>query len=96
MRLGGESVCENCTYVGMWNYKTNNFQPQMDHLVCFMPWMLALGAEGETREEDMELAERLMETCYRMYSEQPTGLAPEICSFRGKGVTANAQVRAPL
>jgi len=96
VRLGGESVCGNCTYTGMWNYRTNAFQPQMDHLVCFMPGMLALGAEGPQAQEEMDLAESLMETCYRMYSEQPTGLAPEICSFRSKGVTANAQAKHSL
>ena len=53
----------------------------MDHLVCFAPGMLALGADSEPRH--MELAELLMETCYRMYSEQPTGLAPEIATFPG-------------
>ena len=31
---------------------------------------------------DIELAEQLMETCYRMYSDQPTGLAPEIAELR--------------
>lgn len=29
VRQGDEGVCDNCTYVGMWNYKTNTFQPQV-------------------------------------------------------------------
>ena len=42
----------------------------MDHLVCFVPGMLALGAQGDTAAADLRLAERLMETCYRMYADQ--------------------------
>lgn len=51
----------------------------MDHLVCFVPGLLALGAAHipEVREEHMALATKLMRTCYEMYSRQPTGLAPE-------------------
>lgn len=29
----------------------------------------------------MRLAEQLLETCYHMYTDQPTGLAPEISYF---------------
>lgn len=29
----------------------------------------------------MKLAEQLLETCYHMYTDQPTGLAPEISYF---------------
>ena len=46
VRHGGPSVCDNCTFVGQLNYRTGIFQPQMDHLVCFVPGMLALGASG--------------------------------------------------
>ena len=53
----------------------------MDHLVCFVPGMLALGAHGETYDADMELARELMATCYRMYAHSPSGLAPEIADF---------------
>ncbi len=54
-------------------------QRQMEHLACFIPGMLALGAQHipEVREQHMELAEKLAHTCYEMYARQPTGLAPE-------------------
>lgn len=32
-------------------------------------------------EKHMRLAEQLMETCYHMYADQPTHLAPEIAYF---------------
>lgn len=41
---------------------------KMDHLVCFVPGTLALGAQHlpEVRVEHMALAEKLMETCHQM------------------------------
>ena len=61
--------------------------PKMDHLVCFVPGMLALGATcpackkqlaAEVRALHLEVAEELMRTCYAMYEDSPTFLAPEI------------------
>ncbi|KAL8413924.1 hypothetical protein RB594_005236 [Gaeumannomyces avenae] len=69
--------------------------PKMDHLVCFMPGTIALGATGglteaEARrlktwkrqdEADMRLARELMHTCWGMYKYMATGLAAEITFF---------------
>lgn len=69
--------------------------PKMDHLVCFLPGTIALGAtKGRTlaearlnldwtehHEEDMRLAAELMKTCWGMYAVTGTGLAPEIVWF---------------
>lgn len=69
--------------------------PKMDHLVCFLGGVLAMGAtEGypidiarqmefwdETREEDWTLAHELTFTCYQMYDQMPSDLAPEIAIF---------------
>jgi hypothetical protein len=71
------------------------FSPKMDHLVCFMPGTIALGAtEGlpleearkldswtPKREEEIVLAKELMKTCWGMYKATLTGLAPEITYF---------------
>ena len=55
---------------------------KMDHLVCFMGGMLALGANNiPDRASDMKLAEQYGETCYNMYKQMPTGLSPEIVRF---------------
>jgi hypothetical protein len=69
--------------------------PKMDHLVCFMPGTIALGATGgipeaeakilpswnAKKEEDMKLARELTQTCWGMYKVMATGLAPEIAHF---------------
>lgn len=51
---------------------------KMDHLACFAPAMLALGAKygavtGAKADQYMLLARNLTETCYQMYARQPTG-----------------------
>jgi mannosyl-oligosaccharide alpha-1,2-mannosidase len=69
--------------------------PKMDHLVCFMPGTIALGATGglslaeakklptwtSKKSEEMKLARELMQTCWGMYKMMATGLAPEITHF---------------
>lgn len=71
---------------------------KMDHLVCFIGGLFALGAtEGETlqkarkfsswsklKEEDLLLAKDITHTCYEMYAKTATGLAPEIVVFNSQ------------
>ncbi|KAM5298814.1 endoplasmic reticulum mannosyl-oligosaccharide 1,2-alpha-mannosidase [Ctenodactylus gundi] len=57
------------------------FNAKMDHLVCFLPGTLALGVHHGLPAEHMELARALMETCYQMNRQMPTGLSPEIAHF---------------
>ncbi|KAH8676749.1 glycoside hydrolase [Tricladium varicosporioides] len=73
----------------------NGMSPKMDHLVCFMPGTIALGATGglsekearklptwnKRKDEEMELARELTKTCWGMYKVMATGLAPEIAHF---------------
>ncbi|ODQ63349.1 family 47 glycosyl hydrolase, partial [Nadsonia fulvescens var. elongata DSM 6958] len=69
---------------------------KMDHLVCFMGGLLALGAtEGRSlaeartdsnfwtlsKEVEIEIAEKLTQTCVKMYENTGSGLAPEIAFF---------------
>ncbi|ODH33986.1 hypothetical protein ACO22_03209 [Paracoccidioides brasiliensis] len=70
--------------------------PKMDHLVCFMPGTIALGATGgipisqarkspdwgRRQEEEILLAKELMKTCWATYLATATGLAPEITYFQ--------------
>jgi len=58
-----------------------NFSPKMDHLVCFLPGVLALGSHNGLGIKHMNLAKELLETCNRMYTDMPTGLSPEIVYF---------------
>ncbi|KAK4236480.1 glycoside hydrolase [Achaetomium macrosporum] len=69
--------------------------PKMDHLACFLPGAVALGATGghtlasartrpdwsDAKEQQMQLARELMKTCWGMYAVTRTGLAPEIAWF---------------
>ncbi|TWW66735.1 Endoplasmic reticulum mannosyl-oligosaccharide 1,2-alpha-mannosidase [Takifugu flavidus] len=67
------------TFVGELSH--NRFNPKMDHLVCFLPGTLALGAHNGLPGDHMDLAVKLMETCYQMYKQMETGLSPEIAHF---------------
>jgi len=52
-----------------------------DHLVCFLPGTLALGAHNGLPGDHMDLAVQLMETCHQMNRQMETGLSPEIVHF---------------
>ncbi|KAI1231987.1 Endoplasmic reticulum mannosyl-oligosaccharide 1, partial [Lamprotornis superbus] len=67
------------TFVGELAH--GHFSAKMDHLVCFLPGTLALGAHNGLAAEHMKLAETLIETCYQMYAQVETGLSPEIVHF---------------
>lgn len=61
---------------------------KMDHLVCFLPGILALGAytdpsglESSRAVRDLAVAKALMYTCYEMYHQQSTGISPEYVEF---------------
>lgn len=70
------------------------FSNKMDHLVCFAGGMFALGAtEGlrveqarrlkwtSSQENDYRMGMEITRTCYEMYAQMPSGLAPEIVQF---------------
>ncbi|CAN2390284.1 trimming of terminal mannose on B branch [Pristimantis euphronides] len=67
------------TFVGEFSH--GHFSPKMDHLVCFLPGTLALGAHNGITSDHMDIAVALMETCYQMYKQMETGLSPEISHF---------------
>ena len=63
---------------------------QMDHLVCFVPGMLAQGAfsaagtPGEARAvDDLVAAKALAYTCWQMDERTATGIAAEFVDFPG-------------
>ncbi|KAK2882741.1 hypothetical protein FQN49_000053 [Arthroderma sp. PD_2] len=73
----------------------DNLVPKMDHLVCFLPGTIALGATGglplskarktpgwnRQKEDEIILAKELVKTCWATYLATETGLAPEIAYF---------------
>ncbi|EEB07907.2 mannosyl-oligosaccharide 1,2-alpha-mannosidase [Schizosaccharomyces japonicus yFS275] len=95
-RLVNKTVPGQLTYIGeLPNGLDGAFSPKMDHLVCFMGGNLALGATfgvpyqtaskswkwSKRRAEQFELAQELTRTCYEMYRQTKTGIAPEIVVF---------------
>ncbi|OAY66610.1 Mannosyl-oligosaccharide 1,2-alpha-mannosidase MNS3 [Ananas comosus] len=95
-----KSIPKGLVFVGELPYGSKGaFSPKMDHLVCFLPGALALGAtKGLTKKKAMEnnllsaedlenlkLAEDLAKTCFEMYSVTSTGLSPEIAYFHIEG-----------
>ena len=64
---------------------------EMQHLACFVPGMLVLGApHSEQPGRDLRLAADLTETCYAMYGTA-TGLAGESAVFDSK----TGRIKAP-
>lgn len=59
---------------------------KMDHLACFLPGLLALGVahrpDAPNAARDLHTAEKLLDTCVKMYTDQVTGLAPEFVRFK--------------
>jgi hypothetical protein len=67
---------EGYTYVA--EFDRNQVKHKFDHLVCFVPGMLALGAHsgavgGAKAERYVELAGALTHTCWQMYHRMPSG-----------------------
>jgi mannosyl-oligosaccharide alpha-1,2-mannosidase len=65
---------------------------RMDHLLCFVPGLIALGTLYEPKDsikniKHLRLAKKLMHTCYQLYHLQPTGLSPDIVTFPGLKVS---------
>ncbi|KAM9858344.1 mannosidase, alpha, class 1B, member 1b [Aulostomus maculatus] len=80
------------TFVGELSH--GQFSPKMDHLVCFLPGTLALGAHHGLPADHMILAKELMQTCYQMYVHMETGLSPEIVHFNmHQGSTRDIDVK---
>lgn len=95
-----KSIPNSLVFVGELPFgPTGAFSPKMDHLVCFLPGTLALGAtKGQTKEkamkdnkltfedlENLKLAEDLAKTCFEIYAATSTGLSPEIAYFNIEG-----------
>mmetsp|Transcript_18905 Transcript_18905/g.31011 ORF Transcript_18905/g.31011 Transcript_18905/m.31011 type:complete len:661 (-) Transcript_18905:94-2076(-) len=58
-----------------------NLNHKMDHLTCFVPGMLVIGAQGDTKDDHLQLAADLLNTCREFYRRQETGLSPELVKF---------------
>jgi len=76
---------DGLTYLGILNWDGVSIQAplqaEMEHLTCFVPGWLALGAMTKrgagTKSKRMALAAEIAYTCWQMYERQPTGIGPE-------------------
>mmetsp|Transcript_1179 Transcript_1179/g.1434 ORF Transcript_1179/g.1434 Transcript_1179/m.1434 type:complete len:628 (+) Transcript_1179:65-1948(+) len=73
---------------GLWYIGTRMDTIKFDHLTCFMGGLLALGAytdpeglDSSRAQRDLRTAKQLAYTCYQMYAQMPTGLAPDVIKF---------------
>eukprot|EP00850_Spirogloea_muscicola_P014216 SM000100S09443 [mRNA] locus=s100:413575:419018:+ [translate_table: standard] len=55
---------------------------KMDHLLCFVPGMLVLGAEGPKADKYVSLAKELARTCFEFYNRMPSKLSGEHYLFQ--------------
>jgi len=69
------------TFIGSMMSYSKDLDSRMDHLACFVPGMLAIGARIFDRPDDLELAKELAETCFFTYANTSTGLGPESFGF---------------
>eukprot|EP00747_Dinoflagellata_sp_TGD_P048708 gnl/TRDRNA2_/TRDRNA2_145764_c0_seq2.p1 gnl/TRDRNA2_/TRDRNA2_145764_c0~~gnl/TRDRNA2_/TRDRNA2_145764_c0_seq2.p1 ORF type:complete len:383 (+),score=64.50 gnl/TRDRNA2_/TRDRNA2_145764_c0_seq2:162-1151(+) len=71
---------------------------RMEHLACFVPGLLALGAhvrpQARDRQAEFSLAEELAYTCHEMYKRMATGMAAEAVIF-GQGSANDFVADAP-
>ncbi|KAJ1674112.1 hypothetical protein EV182_003939 [Spiromyces aspiralis] len=68
-------------YVGEMDDDASVFYGNFGHLTCFVPGMLALGAKELGLDEDLDLAKKLMRTCFKLYNNTVTKLSPESVVF---------------
>ncbi|CAE7498591.1 MAN1A2 [Symbiodinium pilosum] len=73
---------DGLTYLGTatWDNHGVSYVPEMEHLTCFVPGWIGLGAQQlseDLRQRRMKLADDIAYTCWQMYEKQPTGIAPE-------------------
>ncbi|KAG9008321.1 hypothetical protein FRB90_008984 [Tulasnella sp. 427] len=68
----------------------------LEHLSCFLPGLLALGSDAlqdlpetvfpaEERKLHLDIAKGLATTCYLVYADSFTGLAPDVINFTKHG-----------
>jgi hypothetical protein len=81
------STPSNLTFIADRN--SGVIDTKMDHLVCFMGGLLALGAHTDpTRidspraQRDLKTAKALTYTCYQMYARMKTGISAEFVQFQ--------------
>ena len=86
-----KELLKQSTPSGLWyiaDMNNSNLDTKMDHLVCFMGGLLALGAYtdplglmSDRAQRDLQTAKALTYTCYQMYARMNTGISAEFVQF---------------
>jgi len=83
-----KSTPSELRYIADEGRQSGSIDHKMDHLVCFMGGLLALGAytdpqglESERAQRDLRTGKALTYTCYQMYARMNTGISPEFVQF---------------
>ncbi|EIE24199.1 glycoside hydrolase [Coccomyxa subellipsoidea C-169] len=89
------------TYVAEFARCGSPLLHKMDHLSCFIPAMLALGAHasavtGAKATRYLQVAEELTHTCWQMYHQMASGLAPEYVEFGTAGMVTAEKAKHNL
>ncbi|KXS14482.1 glycoside hydrolase family 47 protein [Gonapodya prolifera JEL478] len=87
-RPNGESVA----FLTSWHHPSGGHDSTMEHLACFIPGMFVLGimtAPEKLKDTHREAkilswAKGVAESCVRMYSEGPLGLASDLVEMTGE------------
>jgi len=102
-KLLSKSAKSGYAFVGDWDSHTDHVTRKMDHLVCFLPGLLALGsvtdprgADSDRAVRDMALAKSIMFTCYQMYHSTKSGISPEYMVFPDRDRDMDVPEQAPF
>eukprot|EP01102_Stenamoeba_stenopodia_P017199 TRINITY_DN6131_c0_g1_i1.p1 TRINITY_DN6131_c0_g1~~TRINITY_DN6131_c0_g1_i1.p1 ORF type:complete len:649 (-),score=151.37 TRINITY_DN6131_c0_g1_i1:33-1979(-) len=89
------SDVRHLTLVGVTNHYISGVARNHQHLACFLPATLALGAEGPNKQLHMNLARALLDSCIAFYKASPIGLPMDGVTFSRDGCEAdcNAEVK---
>ena len=80
-KLVFQSSHSNLTYVAEMQHGSPVHK--MDHLACFVPGMLGIGAmDSPDPQHAIRVARGITETCFEMYARQASGVAPEFVKFK--------------
>ncbi|RHZ40282.1 hypothetical protein DYB26_011745 [Aphanomyces astaci] len=91
--LVGRTKKSNWLFLGELD-TARGLSPKMDHLVCFVPGMLALGYVNGMPRSHLTLAQELVHTCFQvcMYNQMGSKMAPEIAYFNTATTADDIQV----
>ena len=76
---GGEDLLfsGNAAVTSLETIPIGSIEPQGQHLACFTAGMVGIGAKIFSRQDELDVARRLIDGCVWAYNAMPSGLMPE-------------------